>query len=196
MRQFGLIASGLDMGPVISEIEDNDALFGEYRQRVDAVGSPHSQITDIWVRYADIAEMVATNDFSGIANEHDSVWLKELPEVKKICFKVMSLVDGERLGGVLITKLKPSGEIFPHSDQGWHSSYYDKFYVPIKNEDNSVFYFEDGEIDPNIGDVWQFDNSRQHWVKNNSTEDRIAMIICIKQNKYTRGGGLCLGEQQ
>jgi hypothetical protein len=99
----------------------------------------------------------------------------------------MSMVNGERLGGVLITRLPPGGEITAHTDGGWHAEYYNKYYVPIKNLAGSIFGFIDGVIDPNIGEVWKFDNSVPHWVKNNSSEERIAMIICIK------GGDLCLG---
>lgn len=183
MRQFHRVTSELDISAAINEISVNDALFGEYTARGDAPGSAHADMTDIWVRYGDITDMVKTGDYSGLAQEHDSIWLKDMPAVKRVCFDVMSLVDGERLGGVLVTKLPPGGEILPHTDVGWHAEYYDKFYVPIQNQKGAVFYFEDGEIIPEIGDVWRFDNSRAHWVKNESGSDRIAMIVCIKHNK-------------
>ena len=143
---------------------------------------------DIWLRYGDIRGMIETGDFSKIAEEHDSIWLNDLPACKKLCFDVMALVDGERLGGVLITKLPPSGKIQPHSDSGWHADYYDKYYVPIENSRGSMFGFDCGIIEPDLGDVWAFDNSYNHWVENNSKEDRIAMIICIKQSKMDKSG--------
>ncbi len=193
MRPFNKIYHGLDIQPALSELMVNDHLFGEFNARKEAPGSPHSEMSDIWVRYGDVSSMIESGDFSSIADEHDSIWLKDLPEVKKLCFDVMALVDGERLGGVLITKLPPGGKINPHTDSGWHAEYYDKYYVPIKNGYGSVFGFNEGIINPDCGDVWQFDNSKLHWVENNSTDDRIAMIICIKQSKYDRSG-LCLGE--
>ena len=52
--------------------------------------------------------------------------------------------------------------------------------MPIQNEKGSIFAFEDGIIDPEEGDVYWFDNSKLHWVENNTNTDRIAMIICIK----------------
>lgn len=168
-------------------------MFGEFNARKNA-GAIHEQMHDIWLRYGDIREMTSTGDYSKIACEHDSIWLKKLPECKSLCFKVMSIVCGERLGGVLITKLPPKGKIIPHTDSGWHAEYYDKYYVPIKNNTGSVFCFEDGEINPLIGDLWAFDNSKLHWINNESEEDRIAMIICIKQSKYTKEGLLCHGE--
>ena len=94
--------------------------------------------------------------------------------------ELMTIVSGERLGGVLITKIPPGGEIKPHVDAGWHAEYYEKYYVPIKNEKGAKFHFEDAVLEPKQGEVWNFDNSKLHWVTNGSAEDRIAMIICIR----------------
>ncbi len=191
MRQFSKICDNLDASSAIAEIAANDHWFGELTQRADAQSSPHREMQDIWVRYADVSEMLITGDFSKISEEHDSVWLKDMPAVKSLCFEVMALVDGERLGGVLVTKLPPGGKIRPHRDTaGWHAEYYDKYYIPIQNKPGSIFCFEDGVIEPNMGELWQFDNNRIHWVENNTDEDRIAMIVCVKQDKYNRGGEL------
>lgn len=193
MKAYNKIHSDLDVSLARKEIESNADLFGEFNARKDA--SPvMAQMDDIWLRYGDIVEVTKTGDYSKIANEHDSIWLKDLPECKKICFEVMKLVNGERLGGVLITRLPVGGEILTHTDAGWHADYYDKYYVPLENEKGSVFGFDEGDIEPDLGDVWAFDNSYNHWVKNNSNKERIAMIVCIKQEKYTRGGLLCLGQ--
>ena len=193
MKAYNKIHSDLDISLARKEIGNNADLFGEFNARKDA--SPvMAQMDDIWLRYGDIVEVTRTGDYSKIANEHDSIWLKDLPECKKICFEIMKLVNGERLGGVLITRLPVGGEILTHTDAGWHADYYDKYYVPLENEKGSVFGFDEGDIEPDLGDVWAFDNSYNHWVKNNSNKERIAMIVCIKQEKYTRGGLLCLGQ--
>jgi hypothetical protein len=47
-----------------------------------------------------------------------------------------------------------------------------------------VFGFEDGIIAPKLGDVYWFRNDNPHWVENNSTRDRIAMIVCIRTHKF------------
>lgn len=170
-------------------------LWDEYPQRRTAHDSPHSEMTDIWVRYKDPKECIKTSDWSAFTEPHESEWLKDLPQVKGICEKLMGFLDGERLGGVLITKLPPGGEIEAHTDAGWHASYYDKYYVPIQNAKGAKFCFESGEIEPESGECYAFRNDMLHWVVNESDEDRIAMIICIKQNKLSKEG-LCLGQQQ
>jgi quercetin dioxygenase-like cupin family protein len=134
-------------------------------------------MSDIWVRYNDIKNLGEKfND------EHDSVWYpvaKRIPEVFPIVFGIMSAVSGERLGGVLITKLPPGGKIERHTDHGWHARYYDKYYVGIQT--GGVFGFEDGDIRSNEGDVYWFDNSIPHWVINDSDKDRVSLIVCIKR---------------
>ncbi len=187
MKAFNKIYSGLDVSAAVKELEKNNHMFGEFNARKEA-GPVHADMDDIWLRYGDIREMIESGDYTKIADKHDSIWLKDLPECKKLCFQVMSLVDGERLGGVLITKLPPGGVIQPHTDKGWHAEYYDKYYVPIKNSPGAIFGFECGVIDPQIGDVWAFDNSYNHWVDNDTDKERIAMIVCIRQSKYNRSG--------
>lgn len=193
MHPYTKIFSGLNIDRAKEELKDNNHLFGEFNARKEA-GPIHSEMDDIWLRYGDISDMIVSGDYSKIAGEHDSIWLKDLPECKKLCFKVMSMVDGERLGGVLITRLPVGGRILPHKDSGWHAEYYDKYFVPIENEKGAVFGFESGDIKPDIGDVWAFDNSFTHWVENGSNKERIAMVVCVKQNKLSKGGVSCLGE--
>ena len=152
--------------------------------------SPHKEMVDIWARYNDIQPYLKTGDLSGLNDPHDSVWYRsQLTElIKPIAYKIMAKVGGERLGGILITKLQPYGKITTHTDDGWHAKYYDKYYVCIK-DGGSKFIFESGYIRPKEGQVWWFDNSRPHGVEN-TNQERIAMIVCIKIDRSQQP---CLG---
>ena len=172
----------LDTQELKQALVDNPDLFGQYNQRGSAEGSPHREMTDIWIRYKDIKPHLESGDFSTFGDEHDSVWYSSsnLLPVKRLLFQIMAEVDGERLGGVLITKLPPHGVIHPHIDGGWHAGYYDKYYVPIQSSKGDVFGFEDGDVIPSEGDVWWFNNSVVHWVKNETDNYRFSLIVCIK----------------
>jgi quercetin dioxygenase-like cupin family protein len=192
MLPFSKIDIEFDVDALREVLEESD-LFGELPQR-GLKGSPHENMKDIWVRYKDPSEALRTGDWSGLANEHKSEWLKDIPYVKEICEELMTHLEGQELGGVLITKL-PAGEvIYPHTDSGWHASYYDKYFLAIKNDEGAEFCFEEGNIVSKPGEVYAFRNDVLHWVVNNSDKDRIAMIVCIKQNKRSKEG-LCLGQQ-
>jgi hypothetical protein len=181
------VCNDLDVSTLKQEILSHYEEFDKYNQRRVFNNSPHAQMTDIWARYNDINPFLEKGSLDGFEAEHDSIWypvIEKIPAVKKVVFDLMFKVDGERIGGVLITKLPPGGHIARHTDAGWHAQYYDKFFVPIKISEGAIFGFDDGDIHAKEGEAWWFDNSHPHWVTNNSNCDRIAMIVCIRTDKY------------
>ena len=187
IKSHQLICSNLNVLPLQQELLANHNEFGKYNYRGNFPNSPHAQMNDIWARYNDIRPFEAKGSLEGFDAEHDSMWypvINKIPSVKKVVFDLMRTVEGERLGGILITKLPANGHIARHTDSGWHAQYYDKFYVPILNDKGSIFGFDDGVIEPELGQAWWFDNSNPHWVDNNSKTDRIAMIVCIRTEMF------------
>lgn len=194
MQNFLKIAEGINVLPLQMAIVRQPELFGKYKHRSAAYDSPHSEMSDIWVRYNAIENFEKSP--ANFNDSHESVWYPgyhAIPQIRPIIFGLMAQVEGERLGGVLITKIPPGGKIAPHVDRGWHAEYYEKYYIPIQNDQGAVFGFEDGVIEPSLGDVYWFNNSNPHWVENNSSRDRIALIVCIRSHK---GGVACHLQQQ
>jgi quercetin dioxygenase-like cupin family protein len=192
MPGFLKVAQGINTQHLQQALDTHAHLFGRITLRSAPPGGPHKEMTDIWVRYNDITKYTPNDanfctDISDFNDEHDSVWYPAyhaLPELKPILFWMMGTFEGERLGGILITKLPPGGKIQPHVDGGWHAKYYEKFYVAVKTPKGSVFGFNDGNIEAQDGDIYWFDNSVPHWVHNDTAEDRIAMIVCIKTDMF------------
>ena len=180
---FRRVAEGLPVAPVARALEANPALWGEHGMRKATYA--HGGMTDIWVRYNAVENLgPAFND------RHVPVWYPaaaSLP-VAPIWRALMALTGGEMLGGILITKVQPGGEIKPHVDAGWHAGYFSKFYVALQNEPGAVFGWSDGELHARAGEAYWFRNDRPHWVKNASAADRLAMIVCIRTEK--RGFGV------
>jgi Aspartyl/Asparaginyl beta-hydroxylase len=190
MRHFELIATGVDVSGVLAELEAAPHLWNAHRRRKDADGTPHAGMDDIWVRYNDCTHAQATDDWTGFNDAHVPVWYPAwdaLPNLKPIVFGLMARVEGEMIGGVLITRIPPGGRIDPHTDAGWHVEYYDKFYLSLQSAPGAKFGCDhDGvieELDPKPGEIWLFDNRKMHWVQNDSTEDRVTLIVCIRTAK-------------
>lgn len=192
MRSFLKVAEGVDTTPVLLALRRQPELWGKNQERACAPDTPHSGMTDIWVRYNDRRPFDAgERPMSQFNDEHDSVWYPEaakLPELRPILFGLMARVEGERLGGVLITKLPPGGRLDAHTDSGWHAGHYDKYFVALQNEPGAMFWFQGERGDPEVisartGDIYWFRNDIVHGVENNSKDDRIAMIVCIKHSK-------------
>jgi hypothetical protein len=179
MNSFRKVASSLDVGGLRNMLNCHPEYFGEHGLRKRGA---HAQMTDIWARYNAIENLDPENP-AAFNEEHESVWYpiaEKIPQVKAPVFHLMRIVEGVRLGAVLITKLPAGGEIGRHVDGGWHAQYYGKYFVPIQNDTGAVFHWDDGEIHANPGEAWFFRNDIPHWVTNGSKRDRIAMIVCIK----------------
>lgn len=173
-----LLAEGADVSAMQSALAAHPELWNQNTARTESADSPHHGLDDIWPRYADPATM--REDGS-----HDSVWYPcaDLLPVREMVFPLMAAVHGERLGGVLITRIKPGQTCKPHTDPGWHARHYGKFAVQIQAAPGQAFHFENASLVTKPGDIFWFDNSHKHWVTNESDSDRITMIVCIRTER-------------
>jgi hypothetical protein len=172
------IFSGLNVEPMRAALAAHPELWDQRTDRTAPKDSPHHGLSDIGARFADPATMQPDG-------AHDSIWYAPanvLP-VRDLVFPLMAAVRGERLGGVLITRIKPGQVCKPHADSGWHARYYDKFAVQIEAAPEQAFHFKDASLVTEPGDVFWFDNAFTHWVTNDSQRDRITMIVCIKTER-------------
>jgi hypothetical protein len=176
------LRSGFDVSRLVDQLDANPHVWNTHKLRTEAYGTPHLQVSDIWVRYN------AWENYDGdaakfVLEPHKSEWYgvtEYIPAVVKLVVDVFNAVEGRELGGVLITKIPPGGSVAPHVDNGWHARYYEKYAVQIKGNKDQAFCFDGMELRPEPGDMYTFDNSKTHWVNNDSDSDRITLIVCIR----------------
>ncbi len=187
MKNLIKIANGIDVVPLLLQIQRQPKLWDRHSLRKESEDSPHKEMSDIWLRYNDIKKYKESGDFSSFNDEHDPVFYPEwyaLPAVRPIVMGLMARVEGTRLGGVMITKIPPGGKIKPHSDNGWHAKYYNtKLYVVLQSNLKCVNRVEDEVVRMAPGDVWFFDNTKEHEVINDGDDDRITLIVCVRCEK-------------
>lgn len=190
MKHFLKVADGIDIAPLMAELAANPQLWDANNLRRTAKDTPHSGMSDIWVRYNDVKPYLEAQDLTGFHDPHLPVWypaFDALPSLKPILFELMAKVEGEMLGGVLITRIPPGKGIAPHTDSSWHVDYFDKYYISLQSKDGANFYCDHDDVteylNPNVGECWLFDNHKNHWVENNSDQDRITLIICIRTQR-------------
>lgn len=173
------IAQGINIVPLVSALQNNPGLWNQNTMRTENKNSPHYELDDIWVRFNDLKNYLNQESF---IKQHDSVWYESdiIQHVRELVFPLMAYVKGERLGGILITRIKPGQMCKPHEDSGWHAEYYKKYAIQLQGNLNQAFCFEGESFSALPGDVYRFDNSKLHWVTNDSDQDRITMIVCIK----------------
>lgn len=182
-----LIEQGIDVAPLLAELEANPQLWQEYAYRTNAKNSPHIKVADIWLRYNDLNKY-APNQMNEMMDEHDSVWYDAidcLPSFKALAYMLMSTLQGERLGGMLISRLPPGASIAAHVDSQWHSLYYKKIHLILQGEDSLIYSgFETLRTKP--GDLFHLDSSQFHGVANIGTDARISVVVCIRQDSEER----------
>ena len=184
MASIEHITSGLNVGPLTDQLARHPEAWDRHTMRTEAYRTPHKGVSDIWVRYN------AWENFHGdpqaFNSEHESVWypvVADIPAAWSLARHVCRMVGG-KLGGVLITRIPPGGEVKPHIDTGWHAQVHDKYAVQVKGNGKQSFCFDDKRLHPMPGDLYTFDNSRRHWVTNDSDEERITLIICIRRGSH------------
>lgn len=178
VREHAFDVSGLQ-----AQLETYPEVWDTIRHRTEHLQSPHREVSDIWVRYNPIENF--HGDMQAFNAEHRSEWYpvaEQLSEAVRIADLLMTELCGKSLGAVLITKIPPGKQVYAHVDQGWHARHFEKFAVTIKGDDEQAFFFENEYLVTHPGDLWWFDNSHPHSVSNNSDEDRITLIVCIRRH--------------
>jgi len=84
----------------------------------------------------------------------------------------------------MIVKLLPGSDIIPHQDDTPYLGIVRRHHIPIKTNKSVKFHVGNESINMMIGECWEINNSKTHYVINSSDEDRIHLIIDIVPNKF------------
>ena len=200
MRYFRKIANGVDVKSLLVALERQPELWNQYALRRVFPGSPQGQVDDIWLRFANIPiahalmsheQWLAANKSmlmetaAKVLGDYETVdypALASLPQAKPLIFDLMRMVEGERLGRVLITRLAPGHHIERHFDGGFYARYYDRYHITLQNSLGSIFRVGDETVCMEPGEVWWFDTSVEHEIVNKSSQNRITMIVDIRRH--------------
>lgn len=183
MRNFLLLAQGVDVMPLLLAIQRQPELWDQNTLRTKHPDSPHTQVSDIWLRFN---ELPPEGEESRVVDDCETVWypaIHALPQARSLIFQLMTRVEGERLGRCMITRLAPGKCITPHPDRGAPAEYYDRYHIVLQSRPGSIFRCGGETVHMKAGEAWWFDNSVEHEVINNSDDDRIHLIVDIKAAK-------------
>jgi hypothetical protein len=87
-------------------------------------------------------------------------------------------VNKVEFGRIFFSKHYPNSKIDIHTDKGAYFDYYDRFHFVIDQTDNqNIFYIRDNPILLQTGKLYWVNNHVPHWLENNSSKDRINLII-------------------
>jgi hypothetical protein len=174
-----LLPCRFDVEPLKIELGKHPELWDDFDLRTNHPQSPHRELSDIFVRYNARANF--SGDRHAFNETHVPVWwptAEILPTAKTIALDLQSMLGGA-LGMVLVTKILAHTQCYPHIDMGWHARTFTKYAVQITSAESQAFHVEDTALSAKPGECYRFENSRPHWVINDSDEDRMTLIVCI-----------------
>lgn len=192
MNHFLKIASGVHVMPLMLAIARRPELWKEDTYLRDYPQGPFGDVESIMLRFPEKRvfeqeeEVAAYKRGEHFFDQHESIDYPPyalLPEFRPVVMSVFAAVAGERLGRVMVNKLKPGGRIYPHADTPEHCSYYTRFHVVLQSAPGVRFRCADEEVYMGVGDVWWFRNSLEHEVVNESDTDRIHIVMDARCSK-------------
>ena len=181
MRHFLKIASGIETLGVLMDLNRQPELWNVHADRTRG-DSPHREVDDIWIRFRAYGDLSTPEAFGeAFIPAFYPAWTA-LPRLRPIVFGLMARCEAVQLGGVLITRVPPAGQVAPHDDRGrWHPEFFTtKVYVPLATNPACFNTCAEEQVTMMQGDAWVFDNLKPHSTVNNGDSDRVTLIVSLR----------------
>ena len=192
MRNFLRLATGMNVMPLMLAIQRRPELWKEDTYLRDYQQGPFGEVESIMLRFPEKRvfeqeeELEAYKRGEHFFDQHESIdypAYKILPEARPMVMALFSSVAGERLGRVMINKVKPGGRIYAHKDTPEHTDYYSRFHIVLQSAPGVVLRCGDEAPYWETGAAFWFNNALEHEVINNSAIDRIHMVVDARCSK-------------
>lgn len=174
MRNF-LLLGQQNVMPLLHQLTLHPELWNQNRVRTSHEQSPHSQCDDILLRFQ--------AEGSQIIDDPECVWYPAydvLTEASELIFALCRMVKAEQIGRIIISRLPPGKTIPAHEDGGAVATYYTRYQMPLQSFPGCIFECDGEKVQMQGGEVWWFNNKKIHSVTNNSSNDRLSMIVDLK----------------
>lgn len=164
---------------LLHELSQHAELWNQYPLRTNAYGGPSGEVSDIILQYNNplLINTAQWDEFECISYPPFLL----LPKFQQMVMATMATFKGERLGRAFIAKLPPGGHIAPHVDGLRYCSYYKRYHIALQDNPNTLWRCGDEYFAPSVGDVYSVDNSKEHEVFNDGSEERITLVVDIKK---------------
>ena len=182
MQHFTMLGT-TDVLPLRLQLERHSELWNQHTGRTAHEGSPHAEVSDVWLRWRPPAALVSPESYNEPFAELE--WypaIAVLPAARDILMQIMGRVGATAMGGALITRVAPGKQVKPHSDaMSFHAQYFRlKVYTVLRTNPNVVNWVEGESFVPKPGDVFAYDNLKSHAVYNEGDEDRWTMMAAFR----------------
>lgn len=180
MKNFLLLAHSVPMGMLQQQLYRQPELWKADTYLRDYPQGPFSDVETIFLRFppSSVTELERNEK-----DQHECIWMDgaiHLPAARPLIFALMGMTEGERLGRVMINKIRPGGRIYPHADTPVHADYWERHHYVVQSSPGCTFRCGEETVQMHTGELWWFENAKEHEVVNNSPEDRVHLIVDVR----------------
>jgi hypothetical protein len=143
-----------------------------------APGLNHNVVDDIVLRFQPVQ---GQHTLMSYFNDLDCVDYFSQGFLKETMKLVTGTFDNSKLGRIIAAKLHPGSAIKLHKDEGDYVKAHDRFHLVITTNSDVKFTCEAEEIHMNAGEIWWFDNKKEHSVVNNGSTERIHVVVDMRK---------------
>ena len=186
MRNFFKVAEGIDVLPLAHALQRRPEFWGANPIRTRFPGSPHAEVDDVLLKFEAIDAEPDDPDLDAKAEAAERVFWPAwhaFPQVRSLVGPLMLRVGAYELTRVILTRLRPGGQIAPHADtRGKYANLPDiaRYHLVVQGLPGSLFHCGDETVSMSTGEVWSFDAHQVHAVVNNSVDDRLHLLADMR----------------
>lgn len=189
MKNFLQIADGIDTRPLLLALARRPEVWREDTYLRSYPQGPFGAIDSVILRFPvrtvheteeALRAHVEANPDQIVHECVDQPVFARLPEARPLIFGLMAMVQGERLGRVLINRINPDGRIDPHADTPIHADYWRRFHIVLQSKPPVYFRCGAELCYMPQGTAYWFNNKLEHEVRNDSDLERIHMVVDIR----------------
>ena len=180
MKHLKLVAKGIDVQPLLDEIEAHSELWYLDTTRQEKI-SVQRETHAIALRcHADTAgDDSRLRRAKPVGYQGRPTTISEnFPLNSEYVDELVRSMEGT-IGRCVLAKLKPNGTVYPHADDGLYWLLRDRYHLALKSVNGSYFKVGGDEVRMQEGELWWFDHTATHEAFNDSDEDRIHIILDV-----------------
>jgi len=180
MKYLKLIADDIDVSSILAEIAANSELWYVDTSRQERISKQRETHAITLRSHADQASIDSRVRRAKPLRYRGrpSPMSAQFPLASEYVDQLVRSMDG-KMGRAVMTKLRPHGTVYAHTDDGLYWLLRDRYHLVLKSATGSHFKVGGEEVRMREGELWWFDPTVSHEAFNDSDEDRIHIIVDV-----------------
>lgn len=174
MKYFRLIKSGVDVRPLLDEINAMEDPWGLSTGRQDKI-AVQREAKAIPLRGL-VKSAIGSRKRRDVHPSRYTTTSKQFLAARAFLESLATELDAE-LSRAKIVCLPPGKRVYPHIDRGEYYQFRDRYHLVLKSPSGSHLKSGDEEVRMKEGELWWFDNDQVHEAFNDGDENRIHFIF-------------------